>query len=113
MATDQSAAKKPRIRAAKRDLKWPGGSHVAIIFNVAYEAWSDGKAPGIGPMGKPAAGRRLRYECLVMGQFRCETGIDRLLRILDRTKLRASVMVSGVLAERQPKQVKAIVRGRT
>jgi hypothetical protein len=31
----------------------PGGRHVAIIFNIAYEAWSEGKAPGIGPMGNP------------------------------------------------------------
>ena len=34
----------------KPDWLWPGGKRVAVIFNVAFEAWSDGKAPGISPM---------------------------------------------------------------
>ena len=25
---------------------WPGGKRIAVVFNVAFEAWSDGKAPG-------------------------------------------------------------------
>ena len=32
---------------------WPGGRHVAAVADVAYEGWSDGKAPGIGPAGNP------------------------------------------------------------
>lgn len=32
---------------------WPGGRHLAAVANVAYEGWSDGKAPGIGPAGNP------------------------------------------------------------
>ena len=34
-------------------LRWPGGRHVAAVVDVAYEAWSDGHAPGSGPMGNP------------------------------------------------------------
>ena len=33
--------------------QWPGGKPIAVIFNVCLEAWSDGKAPGISPMGNP------------------------------------------------------------
>ena len=33
------------------DFRWPGGRRVAVVFNVAFEGWSDGKPPGIGPMG--------------------------------------------------------------
>ena len=36
-----------------RTFRWPGGRHLAGVLNVAYEGWSDGKAPGIGPMGNP------------------------------------------------------------
>ena len=32
-------------------FRFPGGHRVAVLFNIACEAWSDGKAPGIGPMG--------------------------------------------------------------
>ena len=32
---------------------WPGGKRIAVVFNVCLEAWSDGKAPGISPMGNP------------------------------------------------------------
>jgi hypothetical protein len=33
--------------------QWPGGKLIAVIFNICLEAWSDGKAPGISPMGNP------------------------------------------------------------
>jgi hypothetical protein len=35
------------------EWQWPGGKPLAVIFNVCLEAWSDGKAPGISPMGNP------------------------------------------------------------
>ena len=44
-------AENPKITRLRDDFRWPGGKRVAIIFNIAYEAWSDGQAPGIGPMG--------------------------------------------------------------
>ena len=33
--------------------RWPGGKRIAVFFRVAFEWWSDGKWPGIGPMGNP------------------------------------------------------------
>ena len=39
-----------RAESVCRELL-PGGKRVAVIFNIAFEAWSDGQAPGIGPMG--------------------------------------------------------------
>ena len=32
---------------------WPKKKRIAVVFNVCLEAWSDGKAPGISPMGNP------------------------------------------------------------
>jgi peptidoglycan/xylan/chitin deacetylase (PgdA/CDA1 family) len=98
----------PRIRHFPQNLRWPGGSHVAVVFNVAYEAWSDGKAPGIGPMGNPLPPGTFDTNALSWGRYGQDTGIERLLRILDRTGQKASVMVSGILAERAPQKVKAI-----
>jgi len=106
-----SAAAEPRTRHFSKDLRWPGGSHVAVVFGVAYEAWSDGKAPGIGPMGNPLPAGAFDTNALSWGRYGQEPGIERLLRILDRTGHKASIMVSGILAERAPNQVKAIVNG--
>ena len=36
-----------RIRRLGADFRWPGGRKVAVVFNVAYEGWSDGVAPGL------------------------------------------------------------------
>jgi hypothetical protein len=33
--------------------RWPNGKRTAVVFNVCLEAWSDGKASGISPMGNP------------------------------------------------------------
>ena len=98
----------PKIRQYPQDLRWPGGSHVAVVFNIAYEAWSDGKTPGIGPMGNPLPAGTFDTNALSWGNYGQAAGIERLLKILERTRQKATVMVSGVLAERVPHQVRAI-----
>ena len=84
-----------------REFRWPGGRHVAVVFNVAFEGWSDGKAPGIGPMGNPLPGGTFDTNALSWGHYGAVRGIARLLAVLERGA-RASVMVSGVFAERAP-----------
>jgi peptidoglycan/xylan/chitin deacetylase (PgdA/CDA1 family) len=109
MANQQSTpSAQPRIVRTPANFRWPGGRHVAVIFNLAYEAWSDGKAPGIGPMGNPLPAGAFDSNALSWGNYGSTQGIERLLRVLDRAKTRASVMVSGILAERQPDHVRAI-----
>jgi peptidoglycan/xylan/chitin deacetylase (PgdA/CDA1 family) len=103
-----AANAEPAIRPFSRSLRWPGGRHVAVVFGVAYEAWSDGKAPGLSPMGNPLPPGAFDSNALSWGRYGQQDGIERLLRILDRTGHKASVMVSGILAERAPAQVKAI-----
>jgi peptidoglycan/xylan/chitin deacetylase (PgdA/CDA1 family) len=101
-------ARGARVTRLARDFRWPGGRHVAVVFNVAFEGWSDGKAPGIGPMGNPLPGGIFDANALAWGHYGAVRGLDRLLRVLDRTKVRGSVMVSGVFAERVPQAVKSI-----
>ena len=45
--------KNPEIRRAPPGMRWPGDRHVAVVFNVAYEAWTEKGASAIGPMGNP------------------------------------------------------------
>ncbi len=46
-----SSDAKPEIRRAPRDMRWPSDRHVAVVFNVAYEAWTEKGASAIGPIG--------------------------------------------------------------
>src|SRR5258708_39656427 len=96
----------PRIRTFSQDLRWPGGSHVAVVFILAYEAWSDGKAPGIGPMGNPFPPGTFDANALSWGRYAQEVGVDRLLPILRRTHQKATGVVSGLLAQRAARHVK-------
>ena len=93
-----------------RRFRWPGGRHLAVVLNVAYEGWSDGKAPGIGPMGNPLPAGAFDTNALSWGSYGATRGIERLLCVLDRAKRSASVMVSGVFGERTPATVRAIVQ---
>ncbi len=92
------------------DFRWPGGKRVAVIFNIAYEAWSDGEAPGIGPMGNVLKPGFFDTNAHSWASFGAVRGIKRLLDIADRQGIKASVMLNGVLAERYPESVADVMR---
>jgi peptidoglycan/xylan/chitin deacetylase (PgdA/CDA1 family) len=103
-----AVARGGRVQRLDRKFLWPGGRHVAVVLNVAYEGWSDGKAPGIGPMGNPLPAGAFDTNALSWRTYGATRGIERLIRALDRVGRRGSVMVSGVFAERTPAIVRAI-----
>lgn len=90
------------------DWLWPGGKRIAVVFNVCLEAWSDGKAPGISPMGNPLPPGVLDTMAISWAAYGAKRGIYRLLDAFARHGARASVMVSAILAERTPEAVKAV-----
>ena len=87
---------------------WPGGKKIAVVFNVCLEAWSDGKAPGISPMGNPLPAGVLDTMAISWAAYGMKTGIYRLLDAFARHRAVASVMVNAVIAERAPEAVKAV-----
>jgi len=108
---EQKMSQKPetfRIRRAGGDFRWPNGARVAIVFNIAYEAWSEGQAPGIGPMGNVLKAGFFDTNAHSWASYGAVRGIARLHRIANANKIRASVMVNGVLAEKFPDSVKAL-----
>jgi peptidoglycan/xylan/chitin deacetylase (PgdA/CDA1 family) len=90
------------------DFRWPGGRKITVLLGVAYEAWSDGKAPGIGPMGNPLPAGFVDTNALAWAEYGSRRGMDRLLSVLERRQRRATVMINGVLAERAPDVVRRI-----
>lgn len=99
----------PEIRRAPQHMKWPGDRNVAVVFNVAYEVWSEGAASGVGPMGNPLSGGVFDANADSYGRYGANAGIQRLLRALEGAGISANVFTSGALAERDPDQVRAIV----
>ncbi len=87
---------------------WPNGKRTAVVFNVCLEAWSDGKAPGISPMGNPLPSGVLDTMAISWAAYGVKRGIHRLLDGFARHRAVASVMVNAVIAERAPDTVKAI-----
>jgi peptidoglycan/xylan/chitin deacetylase (PgdA/CDA1 family) len=93
------------------DWVWPDGKRIAVVFNVCLEAWSDGKAPGISPMGNPLPAGVLDTMAISWAAYGVKTGIYRLLDAFERHHTKTSVMVNAVVAERAPEAVKAIAEG--
>ena len=91
-----------------RAFRWPGDRRIAAIANIAFEAWGDGHAPGVGPMGNPLPSGAFDTNSRSWGDYGANHGIHRLLRIWARAQIRGSVMVSGILADRFPANVQAI-----
>jgi hypothetical protein len=95
------------------EWRWPGGRQGAVLFNICLEAWSDGKAPGIGPMGNPLPPHPgvLDTNAISWAEYGAKRGIYRLLEGVEKHGVKSSVMVNAVLAERHPQAVKAVAAG--
>ena len=93
---------------APDDFRWPGGKRVGVIFRVALEGWSDGKWPGAGPMGNPLKPGTTDLNAIYWAEYGPRRGIYRLLKILERRQVRATVLVNGVITERYPEAVRRV-----
>ena len=94
----------------KSSCLWPNGKRIAVVFNVCLEAWSDGKAPGISPMGNPLPPGVLDTMAISWAAYGVRTGIYRLLSAFARHGAKASVMTNAIIAERAPEAVKAVAQ---
>jgi peptidoglycan/xylan/chitin deacetylase (PgdA/CDA1 family) len=96
------------IKRLPDSFRWPGGKRVAVIFNIAYEAWSDGQAPGIGPMGNVLKPGFFDTNAHSWASFGLVRGIHRLLSIAEKHQIKTSIMVNGVICERDPETVRRL-----
>lgn len=87
---------------------WPDGKRIAVVFNVAFEMWSDGATSGVGPMGNVLANGVFDPNADSYGRYNAAVGSRRLLDILDRHGLAGSVLTSGKVAELQAGDLRKI-----
>lgn len=93
------------------NFRWPGGKPIAVLFNICLEAWSDGVAPGISPMGNPLPPGVLDTMAISWSSYGPKCGIYRLLDALAAHGAKASVMTNAILSERNPEAIKAVADG--
>lgn len=94
---------------APKDMVWPDERRIAVVFNLAYEMWTPGATSGVGPMGNVLAGNTFDPNADSYGQYNARAGIQRLLRIVERHGISASVMTSGMVAQQDAEHVRQIV----
>jgi peptidoglycan/xylan/chitin deacetylase (PgdA/CDA1 family) len=93
---------------APEGFLWPGGKRIAVFFRVSFEWWSDGKWPGIGPMGNPLKAGVPDLNAIGWAEYGHRRGIHRILDVLARQDIKATINVSGIMAERYPETVRKI-----
>jgi len=94
-------------RPVAKDLRWPGDRRIAVVFNLAYEMWSPGVTSGVGPMGNVLSDGRFDDNADSYGRYNATHGIPRLVSILERHDIPATLMTSGLVAEAFPEQLRA------
>lgn len=98
-------------------FKWPGGAHIAVVFNMSWESWNDdlgtaksseGTAEG-GPSTSAEYSRGMRtiYE----HAFAETGGMQRLLDVWKRMKIKASCYADGLTVSLYPDLARAVRDG--
>jgi peptidoglycan/xylan/chitin deacetylase (PgdA/CDA1 family) len=87
-------------------LCWPEGRRIAVVFNLAYEMWSPGVTSGVGPMGNVLGDGLFDPNADSYGRYNADRGIPRLVSILERHGIPATLMTSGRVAEAFPEQLR-------
>ena len=87
---------------------WPEGRTLAVSVSVMLEGWSDGAAPGVGPMGNVLKPGTLDLQGLSWAEYGAKAGACRLLDVLGAAGVSAVFYVSGVLAQAHPELMRAI-----
>jgi hypothetical protein len=89
-------------------VTFPHGRSLAVSVSVMLEGWTDGAAPGVGPMGNVLKAGTLDLQARSWAAYGVNAGAWRLLDVLATAKVSAVFYVSGILAERHPDLVRVI-----
>ena len=90
---------------------FPNGKRVAVVVSVLLETWAEGTSPTYFPRTTPLKAGTPDLPGREWSQFGAEEGVWRLLGVLKRTGLRATVFSNALSAELYPDLARAIVNG--
>jgi peptidoglycan/xylan/chitin deacetylase (PgdA/CDA1 family) len=89
---------------------WPGGKRIAVLISVLLENWTAGRSPTYFPRTTPLKPGAIDHAGVEWSHYGGREGIWRLLRVLDRAKLKATVFANALSAELYPDAVRLAVR---
>src|SRR5437016_5129212 len=91
-------------------FSWPNGHRIAVIVTVLLENWSDRMAPSYSPMTTPLKPGTYDRAGVTWSQYGGNAGIWRLLRILARFDIKATVCANARSVELHPDAVRTAMR---
>lgn len=89
-------------------IEWPGGARLAVLVTVMLETWSEGKAPPYSPMTTALKPGTLDLLGISWSRYGGKTGIWRIMRLLDRYEIKATVCASANALELFPEAARAL-----
>ena len=91
---------------------WPGGKRIAVTFNIMHEWESVPRSTSIRKRELARGTAAIDFLALGARQYGANFGFQRLLDVLDRFDVKATVLASGLMAEMFPETLKdAVARG--
>ena len=94
----------------KTNFRWPNNERVAVLVTVMFEVWSEGKSPPYSPMTTSLRPGTPDLLGISWSQYGGKTGIWRFMRILDESKVKATICLNARGAELFPKAVEELQR---
>lgn len=92
-----------------RETSWPGGKRIAVLVSVLLENWTEGRSPTYFPRTTPLKAGAVDHGGVEWSHYGGREGIWRLLRVLDRADIKATVFANALSAELYPDAVRAAV----
>ena len=99
----------------KADFKWPGGAHIAVVFNMSWESWDDNlgtsnTSENTGEGGPSQAAEYQRGMRTIYEHAYAETGgMQRIIDLWQRHKVPASCYADGLTVSLFPALAKQMV----
>jgi peptidoglycan/xylan/chitin deacetylase (PgdA/CDA1 family) len=88
---------------------WPGGKRIAVLVSVLLENWTQGRSPTYFPRTTPLRQGAIDHGGVEWSHYGGREGIWRLLRVLERAGIKATIFANALSAELYPDAVRAVV----
>jgi peptidoglycan/xylan/chitin deacetylase (PgdA/CDA1 family) len=95
---------------AEHKFSWPNGKRIAVLVSVLLETWAEGKSPTYFTRTTPLKPGAIDLPGRQWSQFGGEEGLWRILDVLQRAGVPATVCANALSAETYPELVRAIVK---
>jgi peptidoglycan/xylan/chitin deacetylase (PgdA/CDA1 family) len=89
---------------------FPDGRRTAVLVSVLLESWAPGKWPTYFTRTTPLKPSAIDHAGIEWSEFGGREGIWRILRVLGRAKVKATIFANALSAERFPDAVRTAVR---